>query len=175
MFWGVFFVSHIPVISEKIWWIFWGKDNYKSWQKLFCHIYQAYCFSLCLYFQKSIHIILKKNQSNFHLIMYPSNSFNVLYFITSIKQFLKIVYYIRECKNFFLLCFQRAECHFKVNYAEGLKTAHNMKLLRCGMWKWQQKIISDPSLNCLIHQVSNFNQKKQMSLIKCSFVGKIIN
>lgn len=51
---------------------------------------------------------------------------------------------------------------------------HNMKLLRCGMLKWQQKIISDPSLNCLIHQVSKFNQKKQVSLIKCSSVGKII-
>jgi len=65
----------------------------------------------------------KKNQSNVHLIMYLSNRFNVLLcFIRSIKQFWKIINNARKYKHFFLLCFQRAECHFKVSYTKGVTT-----------------------------------------------------
>lgn len=133
-----FFVSRIPIINEKIWWLIWGKDTCKSWQKLFCHLYQAYYFPDHLYFQKSIHIISKKN-SYFHLMMYH------FCFIRLMKQFWKIVNYFRKCKFFFLLLFQRAECHFKVSYTEDLTTWYTI-------WSfWDVECGSDSRRSSLIH------------------------
>lgn len=99
VFCGMFFISPIPLTNGEIWGWIWRKDTCKSWQKLFCRVYQACLFPIHLYFQNSIHIVSKKKKKVKTLpyilpvdLMYSSVSLDQLQIDNCIRKWKNLVY-----------------------------------------------------------------------------------